>query len=242
MNSVLALGAHPDDLEIFCGATLARLAGSGVSVVGVIATRGEKGTRRPGVDPEDLATTRRAEAEAGARALGLTGLVFLGFPDGELDRHPAELREKLAALYRRHRPQAVFAFDPWRPYEFHPDHRALGWAASDALLAAKLPLYYPEQLATGLKPWDIAEFYLYHTDQPDTWFGVDGTFARKVQAVRAHRSQFSAEELRELEETLGNEARGWGSRAGAEYGEAFKRLVFGELLIFQSLTRRNGEG
>ncbi len=238
----MAVGAHPDDLEVFCGATLALFAARGVPVVGVIATRGEKGDRRPGVNAEALAASRRAEAEAAARILGLVELVSLGFPDGELDRFPDELRRKLAEVYRRCRPQAVFAFDPWRHYEPHPDHRALGWAAVDARLAAKLPLYYPEQVATGLEPWEVAELYLYNTDQPDTWVVVDSTLTRKLEAVRAHRSQFSDEELQKMEEALREEARRHGNRAGAEYAEGFKRLTFGGLQIFQTLTRRTGEG
>lgn len=242
MSAVLALGAHPDDLEIFCGATLARLAEGGARVVGCLATRGEKGTRRRGVDPEELAATRRAEAAEGARRLGLAELVWLGFPDGELDRFPYELRERLVALIRRVRPQALFAFDPWRRYELHPDHRALGWAACDARLAAKLPLYFPEQLAAGLEPWDTAELYLYNTDQPDTWFAADGTFGRKLEAIQAHRSQVSTDEQRELEQALRAEARSFGGRGAAAEAEAFKRFVFGELLVFQSLTRRTGEG
>lgn len=242
MNPVVAVGAHPDDLEIFCGGTLALLADRGVPVVGVIVTRGEKGTHQAGVDPEELAAVRRREAAEGARLLGWRDVVWLGFPDGEADRFPQELRERLTAVYRRYRPQAVFTFDPWRPYELHPDHRAVGWAACDARLAAKLPLYYPEQIAAGLKPWDVAELYLYNTDQPDTWFAVDGTFERKLKALRAHQSQFSGQALAELEEALRVEARGYGPRAAAGYAEGFKRLSLGQLQILQDLACRNGEG
>lgn len=242
MNPVVAVGAHPDDLEVFCGGTLALLARRGIPVVAVVATRGEKGTHERGVDPQELVRVRKAEATEGARLLGLSELVFLDFPDGELDRFPEELKKRLAALYRRYRPQAVFAFDPWRPYELHPDHRTIGWAASDARLPAKLPLYYPDLLAEGLEPWDVAEFYLYNSDRNDTWFALDEqAFARKLQAVQAHRSQFSDGEMRELLETLEAEARRLGPQAGGGRGEGFKRLVFGDLLIFHSLPGRTGK-
>lgn len=240
MSTILALGAHPDDLEIFCGGALACLADQGERVVGCIATRGEKGTRRAEADPEELARLRRKEAEEGARRLGLADLVWLGFPDGELDRRQPELRQQLVALIRRCRPQAMFVFDPWRRYEFHPDHRTLGLAACDARLAAKLPLYFPEQLAVGLTLWDTPELYLYNTDQPDSWVGVDRTFERKLEAVAAHRSQFSPDELRSLTETLCEDARGYGARAGESYAEAFRRFAFGDLLVFHSLTQGRG--
>jgi LmbE family N-acetylglucosaminyl deacetylase len=242
VNGVVAVGAHPDDLEIFCGGTLARYARRGVPVVGVIAARGEKGTRQPGADPERLAVVRRAEAEASARLLGLRDLVFLGFPDGELDRVVGALRERLTAVYRRYRPRAVFAFDPWRPYELHPDHRAAGLAAVDARLAAKLPLYYPEQAALGLQPWDVGELYLYNPAQPDTWFAVDETFACKLEALGAHRSQFDDRERQEMAEALRAEARRNGPRAGAEYAEGFKRFRFDGLQILQNFTRQDREG
>src|SRR5690606_12629344 len=82
----LAIGAHPDDIEFGCGATLAKWAAAGCVVHHLVCTDGSKGTWDPGQDIAELVVQRRAEQRAAARALGATGeVVFLDWPDGELD-------------------------------------------------------------------------------------------------------------------------------------------------------------
>ena len=84
--SALAIGAHPDDVEFGCGATLARWAESGCLVHLLICTDGSKGTWNPDADIDGLIRRRSIEAQSAARALGVTGeVVNLGYVDGELE-------------------------------------------------------------------------------------------------------------------------------------------------------------
>nr|HID14922.1 PIG-L family deacetylase [Anaerolineae bacterium] len=147
----MAVIAHPDDAEFTCGGTLALWAGQGAEIGYVVCTDGGKGRGDPSLSPEQLAAVRRAEQRAAADLLGVKEVVFLGHPDGELSR-AAGLEAELVLHIRRFRPQVVLTFDPWRPYQLHPDHRAVGLAALSAILAAGNSRYFRGQLAGGSWP------------------------------------------------------------------------------------------
>jgi LmbE family N-acetylglucosaminyl deacetylase len=140
IRRALALGAHPDDVELQAGGTLAAWAGQGVHVELACFTAGEKGSPDPAADPVALAAVRRAEAQAAAAALGAAGVHFLGAVDGELEVTMA-LRLAVARLVRTVRPDVVLGHDPWRRWLLHPDHRAAGLLTVDGVVAARDPLY-----------------------------------------------------------------------------------------------------
>ena len=152
IRRALALGAHPDDVELQAGGTLAAWAAHGVHVELACFTAGEKGSADPAADPDRLAGVRRDEATAAARALGAAVPVhFLGAVDGELEVTMA-LRLAVARLVRTVRPDVVLGHDPWRRDLLHPDHRAAGLLTVDGVVAARDPLYAPELKAEGLAP------------------------------------------------------------------------------------------
>jgi len=191
---VLAIGAHPDDAEYFAGGTLARLADAGAEVALVVCTDGARGGR--GID--DVARVRAGEQARAAQIVGFREQVNLRRPDGEL-ANDDRLRAELALAVRRERPELVLAHDPrtlWnvyggRAHPGHSDHRAAGQAALDALYPrAASPNFYAEQLAEpGVEPWYPREVWLFDTAQPDLHIDVSATFARKLDALRAHVSQ-----------------------------------------------------
>src|SRR5207237_8759308 len=110
----LAIGAHPDDVEFGCGATLAKWAAAGCDVVHLVCTDGSKGSWDPDEDVATLVATRQEEQRAAARALGGKGeVVFLGWPDGELESGVRQ-RWEVAYWIRRLRPDVVLGHDPWR--------------------------------------------------------------------------------------------------------------------------------
>ncbi|HJW36264.1 MAG TPA: PIG-L family deacetylase, partial [Actinomycetes bacterium] len=112
VRRALAFGAHPDDVELQAGGTLAAWAGRGVHVEVAYFTAGEKGSPDPAADSAELAGIRRAEAKAAARALGAAVPVhFLGAVDGELEVTMA-LRLAVARLVRAIRPDVVLGHDP----------------------------------------------------------------------------------------------------------------------------------
>ncbi len=145
IKRLLVVAAHPDDLETTSGGTLALLIERGVEVALLLGTDGDIGTHDPAFTRETLAAVRRQETLAGAAALGIKDVFFLGHHDGELVADLA-LRAEVAGVYRRWQPDTIFTFDPAWGGQAHPDHIAAGRAAVDAYMPSKMELYHPEQL------------------------------------------------------------------------------------------------
>jgi len=233
---ILAVSAHPDDVEFTSGGSLARWAAEGWRTHLVVCTDGGKGSLDPRVDPQVLAARRREEQRAAAETLGVAEVAFLDHPDGTLAAAP-DLVEELGGLIRRFRPQRLLGWDPWRRYQLHPDHRAAGLATLDAVLAAGNPHYFPEQLAEGGEAHQVPEVYLFGAEEPDTWVDITETFERKVVAIAAHHSQVAR--LPDLVEGMRRCNRDYGQQCGrvdadssesgridtrCTYAEAFKVL------------------
>jgi LmbE family N-acetylglucosaminyl deacetylase len=187
---VLALVPHPDDAEFYCGGTLAKYVAKGATVYIVVATDGRKGSFLE--ESNTLALLRAEEMRRAAAVLGAQPPVLLGFPDMELDTlRPGVLREQFVRAIRRFQPDVVFAQDPYALYEPHPDHRAVAWAATEAINCSKLPLANPQHLAEGLQPHWVREKYFYGEVLPGANRVVDttATIDRKIAAMTEHRSQ-----------------------------------------------------
>jgi LmbE family N-acetylglucosaminyl deacetylase len=115
----------------------------------------------------------------------------------------------------------VITFDPWQRYQIHPDHRAVGQTALDAVAAARDHMYYPEQLVEGLTEHRVHNVYFFATDQPNYYVDITPTIDLKIEALRAHASQIRTEGL---EDTIRMRARMVGQEIGVEYAEAFHYL------------------
>src|ERR1039457_373954 len=101
-NRALAIAAHPDDVEFGCGGTLAKWAANGCEIFHLVCTDGSKGTWDPAHDPAELVVTRRSEQRAASMALGGKGeVIFLGWPDGELESGLRQRFEVAALLEHR---------------------------------------------------------------------------------------------------------------------------------------------
>jgi LmbE family N-acetylglucosaminyl deacetylase len=178
----LAIGAHPDDVEFGCGATLAKWAGRGCEVHLLVLTDGSKGTWER--DAADLVARREKEQRNAAHVLGAVDVTFLGVVDGELDeREP--YRAAVCAVIRGIRPDVVLGHDPWKRYRLHPDHRHAGFLTIDALVAARDPQFFPDQPFGPHRP---SHLLLFEADEPD--HAESAVADRKVDALLAHRSQW----------------------------------------------------
>jgi LmbE family N-acetylglucosaminyl deacetylase len=229
-DRALAIGAHPDDAEFGAGGTLARWIDAGAEVTILVVTDGSKGTWDPAVDPADLATVRQSEARSAAATLGGAATTFLGHPDGELEV-TRELRRELCQWIRRIRPDVVLTHDPWQRYQLHPDHRAAGTSAVDAVVAARDPHFCSDD---GLDPHRPKTLLLWSADEPDHWEDVHATLDRKIAALLCHRSQGvttmgGADQDQERREAFTTRVREWAATAGARSdlaaAEAFKRIT-----------------
>lgn len=183
---VLAIGAHPDDIEFGCGATLAKWARAGSHVELLVLTDGSKGTWAPDQDLAALVATRRDEQRAAAHALGALEVHFLDAVDGELEAD-ARRREEVCAVIRAVRPDVVLGHDPWKQYRLHPDHRRAGELTIDGIVAARDPHFFP---GAGV-PHRPARLLLFEAQAIDHVEAVnDEAVEAKINALLCHHSQW----------------------------------------------------
>jgi LmbE family N-acetylglucosaminyl deacetylase len=230
-SSALAIGAHPDDVEFGCGATLAKWAASGCVVHHLVLTDGSKGTWNPDADTAALVATRQDEQREAARRLagGCAGeVVFLGQVDGELDSSLA-LRGEVARVIRTLRPTVVLGHDPWKRYRLHPDHRHAGLLACDGIVAARDPHFFREQ---RLDPHRPDTLLLWEADEPDHVEDVTDFVAAKLHALEAHASQFEStmkavdpDQLAAFRSRIEARLEGLGAAHGIGSAEVFKRIA-----------------
>ncbi len=182
----LAIGAHPDDVEFGCGATLAKWARLGSEAHLLVLTDGSMGTWDPTADLGELIATRQEEQRLAGERLGLAGVHFLARVDGELV-HDLATRGEVCGWIRRIRPQVVLAHDPWKQYRLHPDHHHAGRLALDGIVAARDPHFFPEQPYPPYRPDHALLFeaeVVHHLER------VDADMDAKAAALFEHRSQW----------------------------------------------------
>jgi LmbE family N-acetylglucosaminyl deacetylase len=225
-GTVLAVVAHPDDVEFGFGGTIAVWTDAGWRVIYVIATRGDKGSDDPAMTSEQLAMIRAEEQRTSAAYLGAAAVEFLGYEDGVLEPTLA-LRRDIARQIRRHRPHRLVVTDPSNVYSSryiqHPDHIATAQAALAATYTARDRLTMPELLAEGLEPHGVAEVYISGGADPDIWVDITSVMDRKKQALRLHTSQVREEFLQVMEE-IARETAAHAPEPRPQFAESF-RLV-----------------
>jgi LmbE family N-acetylglucosaminyl deacetylase len=216
---VLAIGAHPDDLEILCGGTLAKFAARGESVTMLVMTDGSAGHAEIG--PGELAVTREREARAAAGVIGAE-FVWLGLPD-EFVFNDEPTRRLLLNAIRAARPDLILTHEP---DDYHPDHRATSRAVFDASFVMGLP-----NVVTSSPPHPgVAPLFYFDTlagvgFQPAEYVDITGTFAAKQAMLAAHASQVAW--LRhhddiDVQAFMETVARFRGLQCGCQYAEAFR--------------------
>jgi LmbE family N-acetylglucosaminyl deacetylase len=230
-SRALAIGAHADDVEFGCGATLAKWAAAGSEVHLCVLTDGSKGSWDPATDVAELVATRRREQEAAADVLGIKTVHFLGLVDGELE-DGLDQRAALSAVIREVQPDVVIGHDPWKRYRLHPDHRAAGTLTIDAIVAARDPHFFPGR---G-EPHRPETLLLFEAEETDHFEDVTSVLDAKIKALLAHKTQWhstmgidpnapDAETQRTaFEARIKEDARAAGKETGIDFAEAFKRI------------------
>jgi len=217
---VLAVSAHPDDVELTCGGTLARLVAAGRSFGIVDLTRGEMGTR-------GSAGQRDEEARRAAEILGATFRRTLDFGDGGLRTGRAEELILIDEI-RRARPRLLFA--PF-PEDRHPDHARAGRLVGEAAYYAGLRKI--ETAHPAHRPQQVLYFSTMYEQRPDFIVDVSATHETKMRAIRAFASQFHDPSSRAPETLLSSEnflqfvegrARNAGASIGVAFGEGFRSM------------------
>ncbi len=220
----LFIGPHPDDIEIGAGAAVAALTAAGKRVSFLICTDGRYGLENApaGTTSEELIGIRKAEALAGAAALGVTDVRFLGFSDG--GAYPKDtLLDAMAGVIGAVQPEMIFAPDPFVAAESHADHLAVGEAARTLAFFAP----FREIMALhGAESADVQALGYYMTARANRFIGTGRYFARQLDAIRCHASQFPAdsEALKSLTLYLRLRSLDFGIRSLKGRAEGFRVL------------------
>lgn len=216
---VLAIAAHPDDVELSAGGTLRKLADLGYRTGILDLTRGEAGTRGT---PE----IRAVEAQQAAEILGLHMRENLDLGDSHI-WISEENRTKLVRAIRRWRPRILFTQFPDDP---HPDHAHTAQLVREALHVSGLTKYDAEAGLERWRPNCVAHFLFPRTVAPTFIVDISAESERKWEAIRAHASQFFNPISNEPQSRVSTQAflseieardRYFGALIGAERGESF---------------------
>lgn len=227
---ILAIHAHPDDIELLCAGTLALLKEKGCEVVVATMTAGDKGSAEMG--QEEISQVRREEARQAARLLGAE-CMCLEFKDLCINVDDAS-RKRVTEAVRRARPDIVITAPP---VDYMSDHEVTSRLVRDACFAASVPNYPTEQ-------WDPAPVtkkipHLYYVDPIEgvDWYGesvpydfivdVTSTFDLKIEMLACHESQRAwLRQQHGMDEYL-DSCKRWSGKRGelinTSYGEGFRQ-------------------
>ncbi|WP_376795758.1 PIG-L deacetylase family protein [Thermogemmatispora sp.] len=234
----MVIVAHPDDAEFGCAGSVARWVREGWEVYYVICTDGGGGGPDEALDVSVEARqrtieTRKAEQRAACQVLGVKEVIFLDYPDGQL-QPTRELKRELVRLLRLYRPTRVVCQSPersWTPVlmlgRYHPDHLTAGRMALEAIYPASQNAWdFPELLTEGLRPHRVREIYIMGAPVPNHAEDISETIELKLQALQAHASQVG-DHFEQVVERVRRGAQECGARHQLAYAEEFHRTENG---------------
>lgn len=219
---ILAFGVHPDDVELGCSGTLIAAVAEGKKVVVVDLTRGELGTR-------GNAETRKAEAAAAAKAMGVHGRENLEMADGFFQNDEVNIR-KVIAVIRKYQPEIILCN---APEDRHPDHGRSSKLVADAAFLAGLIKIQTEADGVQQQAWRPKYVFHYIQDRylkPDFVMDISGFIEQKMKAVLAYTTQFNTTDDSEPQtyisrpdfmDVIRSRALMFGKRIGVEYAEGY---------------------
>ncbi|HNR31492.1 MAG TPA: PIG-L family deacetylase [Candidatus Hydrogenedentes bacterium] len=205
-KTVLAVAAHADDLEFMAAGTVARFVDEfDYNVYEYILTDNSKGSYR--LSPQTLIEVSAREAGEAGVLLGLREVRLEGYRDGRLNEvHPNVLRDKVMAFIREVKADIIMSWDPFAPYEDHPDHRMTGMAALEAAAFSGNPLFHPGH-ANPPRPVTEAYWFAKHPMNAELFVDISATIDKKIAALLAHDCQMvlTVDALLQEAQTLGVE-------------------------------------
>lgn len=228
---ILAVGAHPDDIDIGCSGSIAKWIKEEGEVYYLVLTDGSKGSEDHKISNKELVRIRHAEQQKAADLLGVKKVFFLDFVDGELENTPA-LRKQIVKIIRQIKPSTVICWDPALYYDEnrmfvnHPDHRVAGETTMDSVYPfARNARTFPELLDEGLEPHVVEELLIMNFSKADYFVDISQTIDKKLEALACHKSQFSdikkfTQMIREMNKRAGQKAK---PKVG--YAEGFIKIT-----------------
>lgn len=225
---VLGIAAHPDDLDFGAAGTLAKFARDGAEIYYLLLTDGSKGSADPDMSSARLVKMRQDEQRAATKVIGGKEAYFLNHPDGELEV-TLDLKREIVKAIRSVRPDTVVTMDPTMVYSAthgfinHPDHRAAGQAALDAVYPlARDHLTFPDLYAEGYQPHKVKTMLLVNFEKQNYYVDITDTLETKFDAIEAHKSQVA--DMPAIRQRFMERAAEAGRAAKCAYAEAFVRI------------------
>lgn len=188
MPTAMVISPHADDAAAFCGATVSKFAAQGWKIILVRVTDDRRDSL--GLSVEETTRRNTEQLHAAVKILGVAEIVELGYETDCLgDVSKVKLRERFVYLFRKHRPYAVFSFDPYGKYENNLDHITVAQAVDEAFWVSCFDKHHPEHFAEGLEPFSVCERWYFARQLPDANHAEDVTefMGRKVEALCAYR-------------------------------------------------------
>jgi LmbE family N-acetylglucosaminyl deacetylase len=223
VERVLAVMAHPDDVDFGAAGSIAQWTDAGIEVTYCVVTDGDAGGFDPDVPRSEIGAIRREEQITAAKQVGVSDVRFLGYPDGRLTV-TFDLRRDIARVIREVRPQRVVCQSPIRNMlripASHPDHMAAGEATHCAVYPdARNPFAYAD--LADLPAWSVAQLWVQGYERVNRYVDVTDVWDRKMAALLSHASQHA--EPHQLDAMM----RGWNGANAAAAGMPAGRLAEG---------------
>ena len=219
---ILAFGAHPDDVELGCGGTLAKAIAAGKKVGIIDLTRGELGTR-------GTAEIRDAEAAAAAKILGIHFRENLNMRDGFFENNE-ENQLQIIAIIRKYKPEIVIcnAIE-----DRHIDHAKGSKLVADACFLSgltKIETHFENQKQAAWRPKNVYHYIQWNSLKPDFVVDISGYNDQRLEAIKAYKSQFYDPISKEPQtpiatktflESLNFRVQDFGRLVGVDFAEGF---------------------
>ncbi|GAB1531172.1 MULTISPECIES: bacillithiol biosynthesis deacetylase BshB1 [Brevibacillus] len=215
---ILAIGAHPDDVEIGAAGSLILAAKEGKRVGILDLTYAE-------LSSNGTVERRQQEAAAADQVMGVAARYNFGLPDRGLEAVRESAIERVVKLIRETRPAIVLA-----PYyaDRHPDHESVSRIVREAVFNAGIRKYLPEPSLLAYRPSQFLYYFINSTVTPQVVVDITGVYSQKMEALRCYRSQFELEEgsvqtplTNGYLESVEYRERLFGQQAGVAYAEGF---------------------
>ena len=238
---ILAIGAHPDDVELACGGTIAKSVKAGYKVGIIDLTQGELGTR-------GNREIRARESIEAAKILGVKVRENLKIPDGKIDLSRKNLN-KVIEVYRKYRPEIIL-IPHW--HERHPDHVHSHYLCREAQYYSGLRKISLRTYGKKLDPWRPNKYFHYmqkYEFTPSFIVDISDVFDIRIAAIKAHKSQFYRADSTEPETFLSQKSfldfmetriKYYGQQIGVKYGEPFysvEPIGIKDLFVLQMFER-----
>ena len=227
-KKILVFSPHPDDVDFGFAGSAASLIQKGWEAVYCVVTDGSKGAHKAGLGAKAMKTLRVKEQVNAAKIVGVKKVLFLNEIEGEGENTKA-LRKKMVRVIRIVRPDVVVSPDPANKsfgsfYGSHRDHRQVAEAVFDAIYPAAGSKYFFPELYPKFKPHHVSEAWFWNPEKQNKFIDISKTIKLKLEALRAHKSQF--EDTRAIEKRIIARATLNGRKGGFKYAESFRRLTF----------------